>query len=38
VDDSYEVPFHFTWTIDKLTFNLRPVQVCGSSLVVSAVV
>jgi hypothetical protein len=22
VDDSYELPFHFTGTIDKLTFNL----------------
>jgi hypothetical protein len=37
-DDSYEVPFHFTGPIDKLTFNLGPLQVCGSSLVVSAVV
>jgi hypothetical protein len=26
VDDSYEVPFHFTGTIDKLTFNLGPSQ------------
>jgi hypothetical protein len=27
VDDSYEVPFHFTGTIDKLTFNLGPSQI-----------
>ena len=27
VDDSYEVPFRFTGTIDKLTFNLGPSQV-----------
>jgi len=26
VDDSYELPFHFTGTIDKLTFNLGPSQ------------
>ena len=26
VDDSYEVPFHFNGTIDKLTFNLGPSQ------------
>ena len=27
VDDSYEVPFRFTGTIDKLTFNLGPSQI-----------
>jgi len=26
VDDSYQLPFHFTGTIDKLTFNLGPSQ------------
>ncbi|MCE0521580.1 MAG: arylsulfatase [Methylacidiphilales bacterium] len=26
VDDSYELPFRFTGTIDKLTFNLGPSQ------------
>ena len=26
VDDSYELPFRFTGTIDKLTFNLGPEQ------------
>jgi hypothetical protein len=26
VDDSYEVPFRFTGTIDKLTFDLGPSQ------------
>ena len=26
VDDSYELPFKFTGTIDKLTFNLGPSQ------------
>ena len=26
VDDSYEVPFRFTGTIDKLTFKLGPEQ------------
>jgi arylsulfatase A-like enzyme len=26
VDDSYELPFEFTGTIDKLTFNLGPSQ------------
>ena len=26
VDDSYELPFKFTGTIDKLTFNLGPEQ------------
>jgi arylsulfatase len=30
VDDSYELPFKFTGTIDKLTFNL------GSSQMVAA--
>jgi arylsulfatase A-like enzyme len=27
VDDSYDVPFRFTGTIDKLTFNLGPSQI-----------
>ena len=27
VDDSYEVPFRFTGTIDKLTFDLGPSQI-----------
>ena len=26
VDDSYELPFRFTGTIDKLTFKLGPEQ------------
>jgi hypothetical protein len=26
VDDSYELPFHFTGTINKLTFKLGPEQ------------
>jgi len=26
VDDSYQLPFNFTGTIDKLTFNLEPSQ------------
>jgi hypothetical protein len=26
VDDSYELPFHFTGTIDKLTFDLGQSQ------------
>jgi arylsulfatase len=26
VDDSYELPFRFTGTIDKLTFKLGPSQ------------
>ena len=26
VDDSYELPFKFTGTIDKLTFKLGPMQ------------
>ena len=26
VDDSYELPFRFTGTIDKLTFKLGPTQ------------
>jgi arylsulfatase len=30
VDDSYELPFHFTGTIDKLTFKLGPSQLSES--------
>jgi len=26
VDDSYKLPFHFTGTIDKLTYKLGPDQ------------
>ena len=26
VDDSYKLPFRFTGTINKLTYNLRPEQ------------
>ena len=30
VDDSYELPFRFTGTIDKLTFKLGPSQIADS--------
>ena len=30
VDDSYELPFRFTGTIDKLTFNLGPSQMTAA--------
>ena len=29
VDESYKLPFKFTGTIDKLTFNLGPTQIDG---------
>ena len=29
VDDSYQLPFHFTGTIDKLTFKLGPSQLAA---------
>ena len=31
VDDSYELPFHFTGTIDKLTFKLGPSQMTAAN-------
>ena len=31
VDDSYELPFDFTGTIDKLTFNLGPSQMVAAT-------
>ena len=30
VDDSYKLPFHFTGTIDKLTFKLGPTQMTAA--------
>jgi hypothetical protein len=30
VDDSYELPFHFTGTINKLTFKLGPEQLMAA--------
>jgi arylsulfatase len=30
VDDSYELPFRFTGTIDKLTFQLGPSQLSAA--------
>ena len=30
VDDSYELPFRFTGTIDKLTFKLGPSQLAAA--------
>jgi hypothetical protein len=30
VDDSYELPFHFTGTIDKLTYKLGPEQLMAA--------
>jgi hypothetical protein len=30
VDDSYQLPFRFTGTIDKLTFKLGPDQMTAS--------
>ena len=30
VDDSYELPFRFTGTIDKLTFKLGPSQMAAA--------
>jgi hypothetical protein len=30
VDDSYNVPFRFTGTINKLTFNLGPEQLTAA--------
>ena len=30
VDDSYSVPFRFTGTINKLTFNLGPEQLTAA--------
>jgi hypothetical protein len=30
VDDSYKLPFRFTGTIDKLTFNLGPEQLSAA--------
>jgi hypothetical protein len=30
VDDSYNVPFPFTGTINKLTFNLGPEQLSAA--------
>ena len=30
VDDSYRLPFHFTGTIDKLTYKLGPEQMTAA--------
>ena len=30
VDDSYKLPFHFTGTIDKLTYKLGPEQMTAA--------
>ncbi len=30
VDDSYQLPFRFTGTIDKLTYKLGPSQIAES--------
>jgi hypothetical protein len=31
VDDSYQLPFKFTGTIDKLTFKLGPSQMAETT-------